>query len=173
MFFCSRTEQEGRRRTGLPVIVFLLTILSVLPFFIPTAQAAEITLAWNRNSESDIAGYIVYYGYRSRYYTESIDVGNCPPLRFRASSTARPIIFASPLTTLKETRATFRARSVTPSPRVLQPGIQEVPARRQRAAGEGVSSPRPLTGASWNLRFFFSGNSGTNNYLQIPRGESL
>jgi len=78
MFFCSRTEQEGRRRTGLPVIVFLLTILSVLPFFIPTAQAAEITLAWNRNSESDIAGYIVYHGYRSRYYTESIDVGNWP-----------------------------------------------------------------------------------------------
>ena len=44
----------------------------------PTAQAAQITLAWNRNSESDIAGYIVYYGYRSRYYTESIDVGNWP-----------------------------------------------------------------------------------------------
>ena len=78
MFFCSRTEQEGRRRLGLPVIVFLLTILSVLPFFIPTAQAAQITLAWNRNSESDIAGYIVYHGYRSRYYTESIDVGNWP-----------------------------------------------------------------------------------------------
>ncbi|MCX5833998.1 MAG: fibronectin type III domain-containing protein [Deltaproteobacteria bacterium] len=49
-----------------------------MPFFIPTAQAAQITLAWDRNAESDIAGYIVYYGYRSRYYTESIDVGNWP-----------------------------------------------------------------------------------------------
>ena len=76
--FCSRTEQGGRRCSGLSVIVFLLTILFVLPLFIPTAQAAQITLAWDRNSEPDIAGYIVYYGYRSRYYTESIDVGNWP-----------------------------------------------------------------------------------------------
>jgi len=49
-----------------------------LPFLIPAAQAAQITLAWDRNSEPDIAGYIVYYGYRSRYYTESINVGNWP-----------------------------------------------------------------------------------------------
>ena len=77
MFFCSRTEQKSRPRSGLSVIVFLLTILSVLPFFIPTAQAAEINLAWDRNSEPDVAGYMLYYGNQSRNYTESIDVGNC------------------------------------------------------------------------------------------------
>jgi hypothetical protein len=49
-----------------------------LLFFIPTTQAAQVTLAWNRNSEPDIAGYIVYYGNQSRYYTVSIDVGNWP-----------------------------------------------------------------------------------------------
>ncbi len=76
MFFCTRTVQKGRRRSRLSVIVFLLTVLSVLPLFIPSAQAAQITLAWDRNHEADIAGYIVYYGYRSRYYTESINVGN-------------------------------------------------------------------------------------------------
>jgi hypothetical protein len=76
MFFCSKTVQKGRHCSGLSVIVFLLTVLFLLPFFIPTAQAAQITLAWDRNSEPNIAGYIVYYGYRSRYYTDSIDVGN-------------------------------------------------------------------------------------------------
>ncbi len=78
MCFCSRTEQNGRRRSSLPVVVFLLAILSLLPFLIPAAQAAQVTLAWDRNSEPDISGYIVYYGYRSRYYTESINVGNWP-----------------------------------------------------------------------------------------------
>ena len=78
MFFCSRTVQKGRHRSGLSVIVFLLTILSVLPFFIPTAQAAQKTIVWDRNSAPELAGYIVYYGCRSRDYTESIDVGNWP-----------------------------------------------------------------------------------------------
>jgi hypothetical protein len=40
---------------------------------VPTA---EITLAWDANPESDVAGYKVYYGTASRKYTHSVDVGN-------------------------------------------------------------------------------------------------
>jgi len=38
--------------------------------------AADITLAWDTNAESDVAGYKVYYGTGSEKYTHSKDVGN-------------------------------------------------------------------------------------------------
>ena len=38
--------------------------------------AASVTLAWNPNSESNVAGYKVHYGHSSRTYPFVIDVGN-------------------------------------------------------------------------------------------------
>ena len=40
------------------------------------ANAATLTLAWNRNPEPDIAGYVVYWGTQSGVYTSSSNVGN-------------------------------------------------------------------------------------------------
>jgi hypothetical protein len=39
-------------------------------------QAATLTLAWDRNPEPDIAGYVISYGTSSGSYTTSVDVGN-------------------------------------------------------------------------------------------------
>jgi len=55
-----------------------------LPFFIVliilsmafAASATDITVVWDANSESDIAGYILFYGTSSSNYSNSIDVGN-------------------------------------------------------------------------------------------------
>ncbi|MBN2517181.1 MAG: hypothetical protein JXC33_14250, partial [Deltaproteobacteria bacterium] len=56
------------KRTAL-FLVLMLTLLLVF-FIIPTfsiqnIHAAEITLAWDQNSEPDIAGYRIYYGQES------------------------------------------------------------------------------------------------------------
>jgi hypothetical protein len=40
------------------------------------AAVTDITLAWNANPESDIAGYKVYSGTNSRLYSAVVDVGN-------------------------------------------------------------------------------------------------
>jgi len=62
--------------------LLLLNILSILviltlPFFCNyMVLAADVTLGWDPNTEPDIAGYEVYYGYSSGNYTEMIDVGN-------------------------------------------------------------------------------------------------
>ena len=39
-------------------------------------RAATVTLAWDRNPEPNIAGYVISYGTSSRSYTASVDVGN-------------------------------------------------------------------------------------------------
>jgi hypothetical protein len=67
------TEYWCGRYLGLSM---LLVILSC-----GTAESA-VTLAWDPNPESDIAGYVISYGTSSRQYTTSVDVGDdvliCP-----------------------------------------------------------------------------------------------
>lgn len=50
------------------LITFLLTLSCIF--------AAEVKLQWDANTESDLAGYKVYYGQTSRNYGIPIDVGN-------------------------------------------------------------------------------------------------
>src|SRR5688572_33224906 len=39
------------------------------------ADTGSLTLAWNANTESDLAGYLVHYGTQSGTYTATVDVG--------------------------------------------------------------------------------------------------
>jgi hypothetical protein len=39
------------------------------------AQAGQVTLAWDANTESTVGGYQLYYGQASGNYTDSVDVG--------------------------------------------------------------------------------------------------
>jgi hypothetical protein len=57
-------------------IFILLCLILLLPVFSQEIHAAQITLAWNANSEPTVAGYRVYYGTASRIYGAVIDVGN-------------------------------------------------------------------------------------------------
>jgi len=58
----------------------LTAIILSLLFFTP-AGAAHLDLAWNANTEADLAGYRVYYGTVSRDYGDPIDVGNTTSCR--------------------------------------------------------------------------------------------
>jgi len=53
----------------------LLLLCAILTPF--AAHAAEVNLAWDPNTEPDLAGYKVYYGLGSRNYDYVMDVGNC------------------------------------------------------------------------------------------------
>jgi hypothetical protein len=55
--------------------VFLATIACVL-LAAARASAGQITLAWDPNTESNIAGYVVEYGPSSAPFTQRVDVGN-------------------------------------------------------------------------------------------------
>ena len=55
------------------VFLFLLLFFLLISQF---AFAAQIRLAWDPNTETDLAGYMVYYGTASTTYETSIDVGN-------------------------------------------------------------------------------------------------
>jgi type IV pilus assembly protein PilY1 len=60
-----------RKKSIFALLVFFLTLV-----LCQSALAAQIKLAWDANSESDLAGYKVYYGTSSKSYAGTVDVGN-------------------------------------------------------------------------------------------------
>jgi fibronectin type 3 domain-containing protein len=60
-------------------IILLVSLCSVTllgPGLVQIALAAQVSLAWDPNTEPDLAGYKVYYGSVSHAQTDSVDVGN-------------------------------------------------------------------------------------------------
>jgi VCBS repeat-containing protein len=60
----------------LTLLTLFICLFSVFPPFIHSTYAAEVTLAWDANSEPDIAGYKICYGLQSGSYSHTVDVGN-------------------------------------------------------------------------------------------------
>src|SRR5437899_5376200 len=57
--------------------LFVACVLTVLCSLAPAvSSAAQVTLAWDPNTETDLSGYKLYYGPASGSYPSSVDVGN-------------------------------------------------------------------------------------------------
>ena len=54
----------------------------------PPPTTKSITIAWDPNPETDIAGYRVYYGLASRDYVEVVDAGPVTQVTFDVPNTA-------------------------------------------------------------------------------------
>jgi len=48
----------------------------ILNPYISIVKMSDVTLQWEANTEPDLAGYRIYYGIRSGFYSSIIDVGN-------------------------------------------------------------------------------------------------
>jgi hypothetical protein len=69
-----KTVETRLPRRSRNLIVFSILLAGIL--FSVMARAETVTLAWDPNTESDLAGYRLHYGTASRSYTQRIDVGN-------------------------------------------------------------------------------------------------
>src|SRR5262245_1626675 len=70
LFFHTRRRGDWKRRWT------LLSLLCLGPLSCTNASSQNVSLAWDPNSEPDLAGYIVYYGNASGQYTNSSRLAN-------------------------------------------------------------------------------------------------
>ncbi len=70
---CGRSNISNLSTTG-KSIIRMLPVFFTLTLF-STSFAAALLVSWDANSESDLAGYKLYYGVEQANYTESVDVG--------------------------------------------------------------------------------------------------
>ncbi len=74
----------------------LFFIPFVLIFFhCSQASSAEVTLAWNASSGSDVSGYRIYYGTSSGNYTNNTNVGRYTSCTISSLDTNRTYYFAA------------------------------------------------------------------------------
>jgi hypothetical protein len=59
------------------------------------AAAAPLTLAWDPVTDADLAGYKIYYGYASRTYSVSLDVGKATTAALSGIDAAKVYYFAA------------------------------------------------------------------------------
>ena len=74
---------QKRVMTMIPRNIFVVAVWLIFP---ASALADHLDLAWDPNSEPDLAGYIVYYGTSPQNYTDWVDVGSATSTRITGLS---------------------------------------------------------------------------------------
>jgi hypothetical protein len=54
----------------------MLLLVAILSLLVPAAHAAQVTVAWDANTDPAVTGYRVHYGTAPGNYTSHVDVGN-------------------------------------------------------------------------------------------------
>ena len=75
-------------------IVFAFVCFSTLILIVPSLAEADVTISWDSNVESDLAGYQILYGLAPRTYTSIVDIGNSTSHQFTNLEPGRTYYFS-------------------------------------------------------------------------------
>lgn len=75
--------------------IFASFLLLLIPLGVQHAHGASLTLAWDPNPDSNLAGYKVYYGTASGSYSIVVDVGNWTTLTISSLEAGKTYYFAA------------------------------------------------------------------------------
>ena len=144
----------------------LLCVGLIVLFFSVPVMAAQVTLAWDSNTESDLAGYRVYYGTASRNYSMFIDVGRVNTYTVSGLTDGRTYYFAATAYNTSNVESAYSSevshRTCTYS--ISPPSASVAPQATTGAVQVTTQTGCPWTassGASWVT--ITSGNQGTGN----------
>ncbi len=73
--FFSHTLRVISNRSCISLSTVFLVFSIVFLIQIPNAFPAQLTVGWDENTETNIAGYKLYYGTSSGNYTNTVDAG--------------------------------------------------------------------------------------------------
>lgn len=96
------------------------------------AQTLDLTLSWDQNPETDIAGYRVHWGTTSGHYTETRDVGNFTTYKVTGLAQGTTYYFVVTayntigLESLPSEEVSYTTSSAPSPPSGLKPGAQTI-----------------------------------------------
>lgn len=104
----------------------LISALIALPTFV---QASTLTITWDANTESNIGGYLVFFGTRSGNYDGYVDVGRATSAFMNAADSTKTYYFAVAAYSTSGLRSALSAEVSwkAASPSLLNPGSQTSP----------------------------------------------
>ena len=105
---------------GVAVVLAALAFTSAV-LSCPWDAAAQLTLAWNPNTEPYLLGYKVYYGTASRTYAPSIDVGNMASHTFAGLTPGVTYYFAVTAYDTEHNESDFSEEAIGKVTETIQP----------------------------------------------------
>jgi len=100
------------------VAVFLLSFACS----VQAVYSAQVTLAWNANTDPNIAGYKIYYGTSSRNYDVSLDLGNFTSCTIADMEEGKSYYFAATAYDIQGNESSFSEEVVFPNPQTDSDG---------------------------------------------------
>ena len=158
-----RTKDRGRASR---IALLWLTALLCSLIMGRTALAGNVTLAWDANTETDLAGYKVHYGTSSRTYTQVIDVGNVTTYTVTALATGT-YYFAVTAYNTSRAESDYSNEVSTPVGTCtysLSSNSQSMTARSSAGSVSVIAAP----GCAWSA----SSNASWDGHLTAPKENS-
>lgn len=143
------------------IILILLCLISVV--MTNEGNCAQVTLAWDKNTEPTIAGYKIYYGTGSRSYTWFIDVGNVTSYTISGLADGSTYYFAATAYDKSKKESKYSAEVIFNS---CTYNISPATAKFGASGGTGTIRVSTQTNCSWTA------NSGAS-WISITSGSKV
>ncbi len=154
----------------------VLAVVSLIFLYPAYGIAASVLVSWNANTESNLDGYIIYYGTQSGVYSAAVDVGDVTSYQFNNVGTGRTYYIAvtaydtsgNESDYSNEVSAYVPAQQTTPTISLLSPQNGTVLSTAPTLTWKGSGLARYKVLVSKDGRNYYSIYTGTGTSCTFP-----
>jgi hypothetical protein len=115
----------------------MLLLVAILSLLVPAAHAAQVTVAWDANTDPAVTGYRVHYGTAPGNYTSHVDVGNVTSCVISGLSEGVTYYFAATAYDSSDNESDYSAAVNYTPPLAPAPSPAPTPSGAAAASGGG------------------------------------
>jgi len=142
----------------------VLSLLVLLLFFwIGSAYSAQVTLAWDPNTDPDLAGYRIHYGLLSDQYSNSVNVGNQTSYTLSNLTDGKTYYFAATAYDQAGYESDFSDEVVYSAPPACAYSVSPVSQSFVSGGGSGTVNVTTQSGCNWTAISNVSWSTITSN----------
>jgi hypothetical protein len=129
--------------------LYLLLPILILSQLATNGNSAQVTLAWDPNSEPDVAGYKIYYGFLSNQYIYNVDVGNRTSCTLSSLQDGTTYYFAATAYNIGRYESDFSNEVVFTTPAACTYSLSPVSQSFGKEGGTGIINITTAAGCNW------------------------